>query len=69
MMQIRDNFPEIRLSYSEPNHTALVVVITQQTTRKGNKFTDYIGKYAQMKITGKATGQAVKKTKIRSFSQ
>lgn len=66
-MQIRDNFPEIRLSYSEPNHTALVVVITQQIMRKCNQFTDYVGKFTQMKITGEVTGQAVKENKNQLF--
>lgn len=66
-MQIRDNFPEIRWSYFEPNHTDLVVLIPQQIMRKCNQFTDYIAEFTQMKITGKVTGQAVKENKNLSI--
>lgn len=66
-MQIRDNFPEIRWSYSEPNHADLVALIPQQIMRKCNQFTDYIAEFTQMKTAGKVTGQAVKENINLSF--
>lgn len=60
MMQIRDNFPEIRWNYSENNHTDLVPNKTQ-----GNviKLQTNIAAFTQMKNMGKVTGQAVKENK------
>jgi len=62
-MQTRHNFPEIRWSYSKPNHRDLVVLISQQIIWKCNQFTDYTGELTQMKITR----EAVKENKNLSF--
>lgn len=65
MMQIRDNFPEIRWNYSEDDHTDLV-----PNKSHGNviKLQTNIAAFTQMKNTGKVTGQAVKENK-NLFSQ
>lgn len=68
-MQVRDNFLEIRSSYSETNHIYSVVLIPQRIIRKYNQFSDYIAEFTQTKITPKATGRTVKKTKICPFFQ
>lgn len=50
-MKIKDNYPEIRSSYSETNHTYLVVLFPQRIIRKYNQFSDYTAELTETKIT------------------
>lgn len=67
IMQIRDNFPKIRSSYSETNHSYLVILIPQGIIRKCDHFSDYLAELIEMKITAKVTGQALEENKSLSL--
>lgn len=66
-MQIRDNFPKIRSSYSETNHSYLVILIPQGIIRKCDHFSDYLAELIEIKITAKVTGQALEENKSLSL--